>query len=99
MSANLSLDLDTIGNAFVVVVVGGMGSIPGAFIAALLIAEIKALCIGIGHVTVFGVGLSLSRFTLVAEFAVMAVVLVVRPWGLLGRARAQVRGLGAPEMP
>jgi branched-chain amino acid transport system permease protein len=99
MSANLSLDLETIGNAFVVVVVGGMGSIPGAFIAALLIAEIKALCIGIGHVTIFGVGLSLSRFTLVAEFVVMAVVLVVRPWGLLGRASTVVRGIGAPETP
>ncbi|WP_233852642.1 ABC transporter permease [Paraburkholderia sp. HD33-4] len=99
MSANLSLDLETIGNAFVVVVVGGMGSIPGAFVAALLIAEIKALCIGIGHVTIFGVGLSLSRFTLVAEFVVMAVVLVVRPWGLLGRASAAVRAMGAPETP
>ncbi|MBN3845428.1 ABC transporter permease [Paraburkholderia sp. Ac-20342] len=99
MSANLSLDLETIGNAFVVVVVGGMGSIPGAFIAALLIAEIKALCIGIGHVTLFGIGLSLSRFTLVAEFVVMAVVLVVRPWGLLGRASVAVRGMGAPEAP
>jgi branched-chain amino acid transport system permease protein len=99
MSANLSLDLETIGNAFVVVVVGGMGSIPGAFVAALIIAEIKALCIGIGHVTIFGVGLSLSRFTLVAEFVVMAVVLVVRPWGLLGRAGAAVRGMAAPETP
>ncbi|MGF6607312.1 branched-chain amino acid transport system permease protein [Paraburkholderia sp. WSM4175] len=99
MSANLSLDLETIGNAFVVVVVGGMGSIPGAFVAALLIAEIKALCIGIGHVTIFGIGLSLSRFTLVAEFVVMAVVLVVRPWGLLGRASAAVRAMGTPETP
>jgi len=99
MSANLSLDLETIGNAFVVVVVGGMGSIPGAFIAALLIAEIKALCIGIGHVGIFGVDLSLSRFTLVAEFVVMALVLVVRPWGLLGRASAVVRTIGAPETP
>ncbi|SDR48317.1 ABC transporter permease [Paraburkholderia tuberum] len=99
MSANLSLDLETIGNAFVVVVVGGMGSIPGAFVAALLIAEIKALCIGIGHVTIFGIGFSLSRFTLVAEFVVMAVVLVVRPWGLLGRASAAVRAMGTPETP
>ena len=90
MSANLSLDLETIGNAFVVVVVGGMGSIPGAFVAALLIAEIKALCIGIGHVSIGGIDFSLSRFTLVAEFVVMAVVLVVRPWGLFGRATAAV---------
>ncbi|SDH83511.1 amino acid/amide ABC transporter membrane protein 1, HAAT family /amino acid/amide ABC transporter membrane protein 2, HAAT family [Paraburkholderia steynii] len=99
MSANLSLDLETIGNAFVVVVVGGMGSIPGAFIAALLIAEIKALCIGIGHVSLFGVDLSLSRFTLVAEFVVMAVVLVVRPWGLLGRATSAVRAAAPADMP
>ena len=44
--ANLELDLAPIGEAFVVVVVGGMGSIPGAYVAALLIAEIKAICIG-----------------------------------------------------
>lgn len=99
MSANLSLDIDTIGNAFVVVVVGGMGSIPGAFVAALLIAEIKALCIGIGDVTIGGVVFSLSKFTLVAEFVVMAIVLVVRPWGLLGRAQAAVRTMAAAETP
>ncbi|MBN3766441.1 ABC transporter permease [Burkholderia sp. Ac-20365] len=99
MSANLSLDLETIGNAFVVVVVGGMGSIPGAFVAALLIAEIKALCIGIGHVSLFGIDLSLSRFTLVAEFVVMAIVLVVRPWGLLGRPTSTVRASAPADMP
>jgi branched-chain amino acid transport system permease protein len=99
MSANLSLDLSTIGNAFVVVVVGGMGSIPGAFVAALLIAEIKALCIGIGDVTIGGIVFSLSKFTLVAEFVVMAVVLVVRPWGLLGRAQTAVRSLAGAETP
>jgi branched-chain amino acid transport system permease protein len=99
MSANLSLDLDTIGNAFVVVVVGGMGSIPGAFVAALLIAEIKALCIGIGDVSVFGIGFSLSKFTLVAEFVVMAVVLVLRPWGLFGRAQAIARTAAPADAP
>ena len=39
-----------LGDAFVVVVVGGMGSITGAYLAAVIIAEIKALCIGIGVV-------------------------------------------------
>jgi branched-chain amino acid transport system permease protein len=53
--AHLGLDMATIGDAFVVVVVGGMGSIPGAFVAALLIAEIKALCIAVGTVDIFGV--------------------------------------------
>jgi len=46
----------------VVVVVGGLGSIPGAFVAALLIGVIKAFCIGLGY----------SKATLVVEFVVMA---------------------------
>jgi len=97
--ANLHMDLTIIADVFVVVVVGGMGSIPGAFLAALLIAEIKAFCIGIGDVTWLGVDLSFSKLTLVVEFIVMAVVLVLRPWGLLGRAMAATRGTAAPEDP
>lgn len=89
--ASLSMDLTAIGDAFVVVVVGGMGSIPGAFVAALLIAEIKALCIALGDwQTPLGV-ISFPKFTLVAEFVVMAIVLVVRPWGLLGRPDTPIR--------
>jgi branched-chain amino acid transport system permease protein len=80
--ASLGIDLALISDAFVVVVVGGLGSIPGAFVAALLIGVIKAFCIGLGW----------SKATLVAEFVVMAVVLVLRPWGLLGRPQPQVRG-------
>jgi len=83
--ANLEIDLSVVSDAFVVVVVGGLGSIPGAFLAALLIGEIKAFCIGLGY----------SKVTLVAEFIVMAVVLVLRPWGLLGRAGAEPRGATA----
>ncbi len=97
--ANLGLDLATIGDAFVVVVVGGMGSIPGAYVAALLIAEIKAVCIGIGTVEVGGIEFSFSKLTLVVEFLVMAVVLVVRPWGLFGRPQAPSRSTGAAEAP
>jgi len=97
--ANLGLDLLTIGDAFVVVVVGGMGSIPGAYVAALLIAEIKAICIGIGAVELFGISFSFSKLTLVVEFLVMAVVLVVRPWGLLGKPQALSRNSAPPEDP
>lgn len=97
--ANLEMDLHIIGSAFVVVVVGGMGSIPGAFVAALLISEIKAICIWLGLVEVFGVAISFSKLTLVAEFVVMAVVLVVRPWGLMGRQQAASRAMGEAEMP
>jgi len=97
--ANLELDLHTIGAAFVVVVVGGMGSIPGAYVAALLIAELKAICIWLGVVEIAGVAISFSKLTLVVEFLVMAAVLVVRPWGLLGRPQAPSRYAGAIEAP
>lgn len=89
--AHLGLDMATIGDAFVVVVVGGMGSIPGAFVAALLIAEIKALCIAVGTVEVLGVSLAFSKLTLVAEFLVMAAVLMLRPWGLMGQPQSAPR--------
>ncbi|WP_413456654.1 ABC transporter permease [Herbaspirillum huttiense] len=99
MPANLALDLDTIGNAFVVVVVGGMGSLGGAFAAALLIAEVKALCIALGNVSLFGIEVSLSRLTLVVEFLVMAAILVMRPWGLLGKPLALVRSAAGHDAP
>jgi branched-chain amino acid transport system permease protein len=97
--AQLDMDLNTIGAAFVVVVVGGMGSIPGAFVAALLIAELKAVCVWAGLVEVGGISLSLSKMTLVVEFLVMAVVLVWRPWGLLGRPQTPTRASGVAEAP
>ena len=77
------MDAAIITEAFVVVVVGGMGSVPGALLAAVVIGVIDA----------FGV-LVLPRASLVLTFVVMAVVLVVRPWGLLGRPEAQGRSAG-----
>ena len=97
--ASLGLDLQTMSDAFVVVVVGGMGSIPGAYVAALLIAEIKAVCIAIGTVEWGGVSVSFSKLTLVAEFVVMAVVLVLRPWGLMGQPPQQPRSQTTPLAP
>jgi branched-chain amino acid transport system permease protein len=87
--ASLGVDLASISDAFVVVVVGGLGSIPGAFLAALVIGEVKAFCIGLGY----------SKITLAVEFVVMAVVLVVRPWGLLGKPIALARGAASVEPP
>ena len=97
--ANLATDLVAISDAFVVVVVGGMGSITGAYLAAVIIAEVKAICIGIGVVDFGFVSVNFSKLTLVAEFLVMAVVLIARPYGLLGRAQAQVRSIAEPEEP
>ena len=90
--ANLGMDLTVITDAFVVVVIGGMGSIVGSYIAAVLVAEVKALCIGIGLVSIAGFSVNFSKFTLVAEFLVMAIVLIARPQGLLGRPQIAVRG-------
>ena len=87
--ASLNVDLSVISDAFVVVVAGGLGSIPGAFLAALLIAETKAFCIALGW----------SDATLVIEFFIMAAVLVARPRGLLGRPQAPVRVAGAAPAP
>lgn len=88
VSINLLMDLSIIAEAFVVVVIGGMGSIPGAFIAALLIGELNA----------FGV-LVLPQATIVLAFVVMAVVLVLRPYGLLGKAETLAHSAGQVELP
>jgi len=97
--ANLALDLTVIADAFVVTVVGGLGSIVGAFLAAILIGVVKAFCIGIGTASLFGFEISFSKLTLVVEFLVMALVLVLRPYGLLGRPQPVQRAAAEPSPP
>ncbi|HEX5528351.1 MAG TPA: ABC transporter permease [Methylomirabilota bacterium] len=77
------MDTSVIVEAFVVVVIGGMGSVWGALLASLLIGVLNA----------YGV-LLLPKAAIVLIFVVMAVVLVVRPWGLLGRPEIQLRPPG-----
>ncbi|MEC3861244.1 ABC transporter permease [Mesobacterium sp. TK19101] len=88
--ADLLMDFNIIGAVFVVVVIGGMGSLPGAFIAAVLISVLNV--VGVTY---------LPQSTLVLMFVVMAIVLIIRPYGLLGRE--EVAGehgqVGAPEAP
>ena len=73
--ANLQMDVNVVVETFVVVVTGGLGSLGGAFAAAVLIGVIHAL------------GLSFfPQATLVLVFLTMAVVLVWRPQGLAGSA-------------
>jgi branched-chain amino acid transport system permease protein len=87
--ANLLMDLNIIAAAFVVTVIGGMGSIGGALLASVIIGELQA----------FGV-LLMPQLSLVIMFLAMAVVLVVRPWGLLGRPEsAPARGSVLLEEP
>lgn len=80
---SLLMDLNIIAEAFVVVVVGGMGSIAGAFLAAVIIGQLNAFSI-----------LIFPQITLVLLFLVMMVVLVIRPFGLLGRPESPVGAAG-----
>ncbi len=95
--ASLTLDLGIIGDVFVVVVVGGMGSLPGAYLAALIIAQLKALCIALGVVELFGLSIAFPKLTLVVEFIFMAFVLVFKPWGLMGKPLPLMRHAASAE--
>ena len=59
--------------AFVVVVLGGLGSLRGAFIGSLAIGLLHS----------YGI-VFLPVFELALAYLVMAAVLIVRPWGLFG---------------
>ena len=74
MSIYPGLDFEMLVFAFVVVILGGMGSIPGAFIGAIIV----------GLMDNFGKALlpELSYFTV---FAPMALMLAIRPMGLFGK--------------
>lgn len=60
--------------AFVVVILGGMGSIPGAALGGVILGFAESFL-----ATFYGA--SVSSF---ASFAVVILLLIVRPWGLLG---------------
>jgi branched-chain amino acid transport system permease protein len=79
------MDTTVIVEAFVVVVIGGMGSVWGALLASLLIGVLGAFSI-----------LILPRISIVLIFVVMAAVLIVRPWGLLGRPIVGLRAARPP---
>ena len=67
------MGLDVLLDCFVVIVIGGFGSLFGAFIASLTIGELQS----------FGI-LWFPRLAMVFQFLLMAIVLIVRPTGLLG---------------
>jgi len=75
-----AMDLRIIVEVFVVVVIGGLGSILGAFVAAVLVSELNA----------FGI-LVFPKISIILVFLVMAVVLIVRPWGLFGKKEGPAR--------
>jgi branched-subunit amino acid ABC-type transport system permease component len=68
------MDVEIIVEAFIVVVIGGLGSFWGTFLGAVIFGQVLA----------FGI-LVVPRFSIFAVSALMAVILIARPWGLLGR--------------
>ena len=68
------MDVEVIVEVFIVVVIGGLGSLWGTFLGALVFGQVLA----------FGI-LIMPRFSIFAVFALMAIILIVRPWGLLGK--------------
>jgi branched-subunit amino acid ABC-type transport system permease component len=72
-AAALGMDVEIVILCFIVVIIGGAGSLLGAAVAALLVGLLEA----------FGI-LVLPQFAVVLIYALMALVMIVRPWGLFG---------------
>jgi branched-subunit amino acid ABC-type transport system permease component len=68
------MDVEIIINAFIVVVIGGLGSFWGTFLGSLIVGQVYALGI-----------LAFPKLSLAFIYVLMALVLILRPWGLLGR--------------
>ena len=62
--------------SFVIVVFGGIGSVPGALVGGLALGTVEELT----------AGLVSSRWTLAVSFTLLVVLLVVKPRGLFGRS-------------
>jgi branched-chain amino acid transport system permease protein len=76
ISVTLGIGVEVIVLAFAVVAIGGMGSIEGALIGALIVGICRAAAV---HV--------MPQIELFVIYAVMALVLVARPYGLFVRAQ------------
>jgi branched-chain amino acid transport system permease protein len=72
-SIMLEMDVHTIIEAFAIVVIGGLGSIPGALIGSLLLGQLNA----------FGT-LYVPMFEIAFMYFFMAIILLIRPKGLMG---------------
>ena len=71
------MDAEIIVLCFIIVIIGGLGSLWGALLGALLLGQIR----------VFGVVL-IPQLEIVFVYLLLMTVLILRPWGLLGRPGA-----------
>lgn len=73
--ADAFMGVEAISIAFVVVVIGGMGSFSGALVGALIVGLVQSISAGIW-----------PQGTNILIYVVMALIILLRPNGLLGRA-------------
>jgi branched-chain amino acid transport system permease protein len=76
IAVTLGIGVEVIVLAFAVVAIGGMGSVEGAFLGALIVGECRAAAVHL-----------VPQIELFVIYAVMALVLVLRPQGLFTRAQ------------
>ena len=72
------MDAEIIVQCFIIVIIGGMGSLGGAFLGALILGLLNS----------FGVML-VPNFEIVLIYLTMVAILMIRPWGLLGKPEAE----------
>jgi branched-chain amino acid transport system permease protein len=73
LSVYLNMGGEALMDCFVVIVVGGFGSLSGALIASLMIGQLQS----------FGI-LFVPQLAMVFQFLLMALILIVKPTGLFG---------------
>lgn len=76
-SLSPGMDVEAVILAFSIVTIGGLGSVKGAVVGALIVGLVQ--CLGL---------LVLPQLNIAFIYLVMAIILVIRPWGLFGRATA-----------
>lgn len=70
----LGTDMSVIIECFIIVVIGGLGSLSGAFIGSVIF----------GLVNAFGIYI-FPKLTIAFGFILMIIILIIRPWGLMGK--------------
>lgn len=76
-SLSPGMDVEAVILAFSIVTIGGLGSVKGAIVGALIVGLVQ--CLGL---------LVLPQLNIAFIYLVMAIILIIRPWGLFGRATA-----------
>ena len=73
-SVFLGMDAIVSIECFIIIVIGGLGSLNGAFLGAIIYGLANSLGI-----------LVLPKLAIAFGFILMAAILILRPWGLMGR--------------